>query len=158
MDNLFLPGVAFDNYGQIADPAAGANYTDITLFGAGTRYQLIALSFTLTTDATAGTRRVQLVWRFDHTSLTEQELICCQAQVAQEPSTAVRYFVAPGYADSATIVDLRCLIRMPFPLELWVPSGAGTGWTMDSDVDGMVAGDQLSNARFWCRIARGAPL
>lgn len=156
-NGLFLPGVALDNYGVVADPAAGANYADISLVGSGARYQIIALSFLFTTSADVADRRVQLLWRFDHTSLSEVDMVMAQAQVVQPASQAVRYLCAPGYADSTTIIDSRCMIRLPFPLELWTPSGAGTGWTMDSDVVNIDNTDQLSDFRFWIREARGAP-
>lgn len=152
----FLPGAAFDFYGTIAAPAAGTNYADQSLVGAGTRFQLWAISFTLTTSAVVANRRVQLVFRFDHTLLTEVDMLLVQAQVVQPASTTVRYLVSPGYVDSQAIVTSRVLMRLPWPVELWVPSGAGTGWTLDSDVENLDVGDQLSQARTWFRMARGS--
>ena len=135
-----------DYYVSPANPGTGFNL-DFQL-SAGQRVQLLAMSLLLTTDATAGDRRLALLIR---RGSTDFHLV--QAQTVQSPSTAVRYYIGPGNADDTAVISLRVRCRLPYPLEMWGSSTADQGWRIDSDVANLAAGDALTAINCHFRIA-----
>lgn len=140
----FLNEINYDRYLGLTAPGAGNNLAfDVE---DGLHKRILAISFILTTSATAADRRVQLLF-----TAQDVNYFCSQAQVVQSASLVVQYFVAPGNSESVAILDLRVLMRLPYPLELWGDASVNEGWEWSSDVDGLQAGDAITSIQVYHR-------
>lgn len=120
-----------------AAPAAGANAT-LALTGHPSKI-LVAASWRLVTDATAGNRIVHLDWH--HAATQIKIAIACAVTVA---STTVDYYAHPA-ATLTTLTNLLAL-TMTIPPELDLASAD----YYDLVVDNIKATDQLSAIyHFW---------